>query len=169
VKANEPIQKEIRQFYGSNINNSISIQSPVALNSKAAERYCRNTEQNLINFVKPKTVDNLLLSSKLSGGKSSQTVGLAEGSTDQEILAVTPNPATSEIEVKYRILIPGQTSVTLVDLQCKQVQEIVPEKNHEIGLYNVKTTLTPNHAAGMHMLILKGENLQKSTKLMIQK
>ncbi|WP_234735215.1 T9SS type A sorting domain-containing protein [Tellurirhabdus bombi] len=169
VKANEPVQKEIRQFYGSNIGNSISIQSPVSANSKAAERYCRNHEQNLISFVKPKAVDNLSLAGKLSGGKVTQTVGLAEGTTDQEILSVTPNPATSEIEVKYRILIPGQTNVTLVDLQGKQIQEIVPEKHHEIGLYKVKTTLTPNHSAGMHMLILKGENLQKATKLMIQK
>ncbi|MGA0556380.1 T9SS type A sorting domain-containing protein [Larkinella sp. VNQ87] len=171
VESGEKIQKEILNKFGSNINNEISIQSPVKAFVRAESRYCKNDSQNSIEFKKPGLVDpNAVTTAPSKSTIAGQTVGLS--TTDEEIgneqLLVTPNPATTELTVRYQLLTAGNAGIDLVDAQGRTVQTLVPRKHHGIGTYQLKITLQ-EVAAGMYFCSLKGEDVQKAVKVMIAK
>ncbi|WP_266363894.1 T9SS type A sorting domain-containing protein [Tellurirhabdus rosea] len=169
VATNEQIQKEILTRYGSNINNEMSIQSPVKAYVQARQRYCKNSLQSVVKFVAPQLVDALNQQKQAVAASNGQLIGLDNALSANESLAVRPNPASGPIEVTYRILTPGRAGVALVDLQGQHKQTLVENKHHEIGIYKTKVTLDQGHVAGMYMIVLQGENVRKSTKLAIQK
>jgi hypothetical protein len=169
AETGEKIQKDILSKFGSNISNEMSIQSPVKAFVRAEQRYCKNDIQNKIEFTKAVLVDpNAVGTLKPTAGV--QTVGVV--STDDllgaEQLMVTPNPATVEITVRYQLLSAGNAGIDLVDAQGRTIQTLVARKHHNIGKYHLKVALQ-DVAAGMYFCSLKGENVQKTVKVMIAK
>ncbi|GAB3321343.1 hypothetical protein GCM10027299_15640 [Larkinella ripae] len=169
VEAGEPIQKDILKRFGGNIGNEISIQAPVKAFVRAEQRYCKNDVQKIIEFKKPTLVDLTAgVTSKPAGTPGVQTVGVAglDELLGAEQLMVTPNPATTELTVRYQLLTAGNAGVDLVDAQGRTVQTLVARKHHGIGKYQLKISLQ-DVAAGMYFCSLKGEDVQKAVKVMI--
>ncbi|MFC5409949.1 T9SS type A sorting domain-containing protein [Larkinella bovis] len=171
VDTGESIQQDIFKKFGSNISNALSIQAPVRAFVRAEQRYCKNDVQKKIEFKKPVMIDPYATAAtKPTDATGIQTVGLAtpDDVLGTEQLMVTPNPATTEIVVRYQLLSAGNAGIDLVDAQGRILQTLVARKHHNIGKYEVKVTLQ-DVVAGMYFCALKGEDVQKAVKVMINK
>ncbi|MFD1143824.1 T9SS type A sorting domain-containing protein [Larkinella insperata] len=171
VDTGEKVQKEILSKFGGNISNEISIQSPVKAFVRAEQLYCKNDLQKKIDFKKTVLVDPTAVGASKSP-TDAQTIGMTNANDldllGAESLVVTPNPATVELVVRYQLLAAGNAGIDLVDEQGRTVQTIVARKHHNIGKYYLKVTLQ-DMAAGMYFCALKGEEGQKTVKVMIAK
>lgn len=169
VETGEKIQKDILSRFGGNVSNEISIQSPVKAFVRAEQRYCKNDIQNKIEFKKTVLIDQNSLEVTRSTA-SRQAVGIAgpDEFLGTEQLVVTPNPATTEITLRYQLMMAGNAGIDLIDAQGRIIQILVPRKHHGIGKYELKVTLQ-DVAAGMYFCSLKGEDVQKAVKVMISK
>lgn len=171
VDTGEKVQKDILAKVGGNISNEISIQSPVKAFVRAEQRYCKNDVQKKVEFKRPLLVDPTAAGTTKSP-TDAQTVGVVNPSDPDwlgpEQLVVTPNPATVELTVRYQLLTAGNAGIDLLDEQGRIVQTIVARKHHTIGKYHLKIPLQ-DVAAGMYFCSLKGEEVQKTVKVMIAK
>jgi len=165
VARGEPIQRDILKTYGSNINNELSVQTPVKAFVKAVQLYATNDTQQQVSFVEAKITQPDSINRVAS---AVQQVGIEDVMAEQDILAATPNPATTEITLQYRLLNAGNAGIDLIDGQGRPVQTLVERKYHRIGTYRTQVTLQ-SVAAGMYFCLLKGEQTQKTIKLMIVK
>ncbi len=79
-----------------------------------------------------------------------------------------PNPANSELTIRYQIEQQGNVEISITDMLGRVVFEPIVSQNHETGIYEVKFN-TSSLAEGVYFYHLKADGINVTKKLMIVK
>lgn len=94
------------------------------------------------------------------------TVGLSEKNNIKPYFNISPNPASSYVNIDYSLTQESSLEISLIDITGKMVDQIETGKNIEMGIYT-KQYHTKNLAAGIYFIRFKSENGIQVKKLII--
>lgn len=93
---------------------------------------------------------------------------LKAGVEKSEDFVAFPNPANSEVTIRYQIEQQGNVEISITDMLGRVVFEPIVSQNHETGIYEVKFN-TSSLAEGVYFYHLKADGINVTKKLMIVK
>jgi hypothetical protein len=93
---------------------------------------------------------------------------LKAGVEKSEDFVAFPNPANSEVTIRYQIEQQGNVEISITDMLGRVVFEPIVSQNHETGIYEVKFN-TSSLAEGVYFYHLKADGIHVTKKLMIVK